>query len=1094
MKKTNNFLALTAILLLSLAACSLPESTLHNAAPTEAGVNVVLVGDSTVATWGGDRPERGWGQMIPDYFNANARFANHAVSGRSAKTFISEGRWAKVLETLGPNDYVLIQFGHNDSHDSSSPEATDAFGNYQAYLKQYIADTRAKGATPILVTPMYRRSFDDEGKLLPYLIDDDGNHIYNLQPYAKAMRQVAKSTEVTLIDLFSMSGDLLRELGAEASATLFAPNDPAHWNHKGAICMASLVSRGISESDEALKRNLLPGVTRSKFSRGSTAKTADAPVVSEGAKSNRDFAVVKSATAATIVYSAKDAKVVEIAANLFAKDIERVSGVHPSVKTSISDVRGSLILIGTLGQSPEIDALAASGKIDVSAIEGGWEQYRIQVVEKPYPGVPQALVIAGSDRRGAAYGVFSLSEEMGVSPWYWWADSPTESMPEIRVSATPFTSKAPSVLYRGIFINDEDWGLQEWAEKNFESGPDEVKDMGPKTYAKIFELLLRLKANLVWPAMHPSTKAFNYYPENKQVADDYAIVMGSSHAEPMLRNNVDEWDEDKYGEWNPVENLQSISNYWEQRVRENSPYENIFTVGIRGIHDSGMTGGGSLEEKRERLEDIIALQRGLLEKHVDADPSRVPQLFCPYKEVLKLYQSGMELPNDITIAWPDDNHGYIRQLPNTAERMRAGGHGVYYHISYWGRPHDYLWLESTSPAHIWLEMTKAYDLGARHLWVLNIGDIKPLEAGMDLFLDLAWNVDAYGPDVQREFLHGFYEQQFGPKYADSIAALKDEYFRLSSIRRPEHMGFNRIYPNTPIQDSYWSHSPENDEAQQMLDRWIKLAEDTATFADQLSAEMRPAYFQLVEYPALAASAMVEKILWAEKARRTGSVEQARKAKAALQRIETLTEEYNSHNGGKWREMMDYSPRDLPVFGMPPTAQQADSEENARHQQRAREIEIDPTSFESSRGHKDAAWQVIDGLSPRGVAIAVLPHQDVPTLRTPEAVRERAPVTEYTIETEQSGEVEILVEALPTHPFTPEHEVLTAVSINDSDPVFVHFDRGGDGEYNEKWQANVLRHAMHGSVNLTVPEGSFTLKLWAADRALVVQKITLTFVP
>jgi lysophospholipase L1-like esterase len=1092
MKKTDNLLALTAILLLPLAASAVAENTVHTAPLTKTEVGVVLVGDSTVSTWGVDRPERGWGQMIPDYFDANARFANRAAPGRSAKSFISEGRWAKILETVGPDDYVLIQFGHNDSHDPSSPEATDPFGNYQTYLEQYIADTRAKGAIPILVTPMYRRSFDDDGNLLPYLIDDDGGHFYNLQPYAEAMRQVARSTDVTLIDLFSMSGDLLRELGAEASARLFAPNDRAHWNHKGATCMAFLVSRGISKSGEALKQHLLPGVTPSEFSPASTAETADAPVVSEGARSNRDFAVVKSATAATVVYSAKDAKVVEIAANLFAKDVERVSGVHPSVKTSVSDVQGPLVLIGTLGQSPEIDALAAGGKIDVSAIEGGWEQYRIEVVERPYPGVPQALVIAGSDRRGAAYGVFSLSEEMGVSPWYWWADSPTESMPEIHVSATPLTSKAPSVPYRGIFINDEDWGLQEWAEKNFESGPEEVKDMGPKTYAKIFELLLRLKANLVWPAMHPSTKAFNYYPENKQVADDYAIVMGSSHAEPMLRNNVDEWDKKKYGEWSPVENLQSISNYWEQRVRENGQYENVFTVGIRGIHDSGMTGGGSLGERRERLEGIIDLQRGLLEKHVDADPSRVPQLFCPYKEVLTLYRSGMELPNDITIAWPDDNHGYIRQLPNTAERMRAGGNGVYYHISYWGRPHDYLWLESTSPAHIWLEMTKAYDLGARHLWVLNVGDIKPLEAGMNLFLDLAWNVDAYGPDVQREFLHGFYAQQFGQKYADAVATLKDQYFRLSSIRRPEHIGFNRIYPDTPIQDSYWSHSPENDEAQLMLDRWIKLAEETEAFADELPAEMRTAYFQLIEYPARAASAMVEKILWAEKARRTGSVEQARKAKAALQRIEKLTEEYNSHNGGKWREMMDYSPRDLPVFGMPFTAQQAANEEKAPHQEAARGIEIDPTSFEGARGHKAATWQVINGLGPRGVAIAVLPHQDVPTLRTPEAVRERAPVAEYAIETDQSGEAEILVEALPTHPFTLEHEVLTAVSINDGDPVFVHFDRGGIGEYDEKWQANVLRHAMLGSVNLRVPEGSFTLKLWAADRALVVQKITLTF--
>jgi hypothetical protein len=423
----------------------------------------------------------------------------------------------------------------------------------------------------------------------------------------------------------------------------------------------------------------------------------------------------------------EDFKVARIAAECLATDVERVTGVSPALKNELRELSGPAVLIGTIGKSAAIDELIRSGKLEVKPIAGQWESFVIATVTNPAPGVSAALVIAGSDRRGTAYGVFTLSEAIGVSPWVWWADVPPQRRASLVLGATAITSLPPSVKYRGIFINDEDWGLQPWAANTFEP---ETGDIGPKTYAKVFELLLRLKANYIWPAMHDCTKAFNIYPRNKLVADDYAIVMGSSHCEQMLRNNVTEYDVEKYGPWDYEKNRTNILAYWQQRLEDNGKFESIYTVGMRGIHDSGMPGGGDTQQKVARLQRVIADQRELIAKAINPDPASVPQIFCPYKEVLTLYQNGLNVPEDVALVWPDDNHGYIRQLSSPAEQKRRGGSGVYYHISYWGAPEDYLWLCTTPPALIWEEMHKACEHGARSVWVVNVGDIKPAEIGL----------------------------------------------------------------------------------------------------------------------------------------------------------------------------------------------------------------------------------------------------------------------------------------------------------------------------------------------------------------------------
>ena len=821
-----------------------------------------------------------------------------------------------------------------------------------------------------------------------------------------------------------------------------------------------------------------------------TCPAQEAPLVVTDHQVAGSFRLAQKQTVAPLYTDAADFPVVQIAAEALASDIELVTGIRPKIGNGAPEPAAYAVLIGTLGKSDLVDKLVAAKKLDVTGLRDAWESFVVATVSNPFPGVKQALVIAGSDRRGTAYGVFTLSEAIGVSPWHWWADVNPRCRAALFVRPGVYRQGPPDVKYRGIFINDEDWGLQEWAEKNYEAGAGEAKDIGPKTYAKVFELLLRLKSNYIWPAMHDTTKPFNFYPENKVVADRYAIVMGSSHAEPMLRNNVGEWPHDEANKWSPVTNLSGILDYWERRVRENGRYENVYTVGMRGIHDSGMPGGGTLNEKRERLERIIDLQREMLARNVNPNPATVPQIFVPYKEVLEIYKSGMTLPDDVTVVWPDDNFGYLRQLPDARERLRSGGHGVYYHISYWGRPHDYLWLESTAPALIWEEMTKAYELGARRLWVVNVGDIKPIEAGMTLFLRMAWNVKRYGPNVQRRFLRDFYTEQFGREHADEISGIKDEYFRLCAVRRPEHMGFNRTYPNTPVQDSYWSHAPRGGESSRLLVRWKELARRAEVFSAQLPVNLRDAYFQLVEYPARAGAAMAEKTILAEKARLTGSAEMARASEAALRRIEQLTERYNAQNRGKWRGMMDHRPRRLPVFDLPPAIPQAQQTVAKVSPPEGEVVEIDPTQFARMQNRDGVEWRVIEGLGRHGSAIVLLPQRDVATPRSSRDVRTRAPVVEYTVQSRYAGEVEVIVEALPTHPFTSTHETLAAVSINDAEPTFVRFDQGKDDENDPTWQANVLRNAMSGKVRLRVPGRSYKLKLWAADPSVVVQRIKL----
>ncbi len=582
-----------------------------------------------------------------------------------------------------------------------------------------------------------------------------------------------------------------------------------------------------------------------------SAGRAQVAVHEKSPKTKYAFTLASPRQTAAILYDASDAAVVKRAAELFAADVEAVTGRRPRV-TSAAGETGPAVIVGTVGGSALIRRLAEAGKIDTAPLEGAWERYLIQTVANPLPGIRKALVIAGSDRRGAAYGLFTLSELIGVSPWYWWADVPVKKHAALHVDAPPTYSQTPSVRYRGIFLNDEDWGLTPWASQTFEP---ERGNIGPRTYAKVCELLLRLKANYLAPAMHPVSTSFNQIPENKLVADTFAIVMGSTHCEPLLLNTASEWDTQTMGPWNYDKNKEGINRVLTQRVRENSPYENVYTLALRGLHDGAMSTTLPMHEKVRMLQQALLDQRQILAENIDRPVETVPQAFTPYKEVLEIYSNGLELPDDVTIVWPDDNYGYMKRLSGVREQRRTGRSGVYYHVSYLGVPHSYLWFSTTPPSLMYEELRKAYDTTADRLWLLNCGDLKGSEMQVSLFLDMAWDIGRFTADNVVSYPARWLAGIFGEAYYDRLEAMTREHLRLAFPRKPEYMGWgyhwNRFDHNCEqLTDTDFSFT-NYDEAPRRLEAYRKLGARAEALLHEIGDEARPAFYQLVYYPCAA---------------------------------------------------------------------------------------------------------------------------------------------------------------------------------------------------------------------------------------------------
>lgn len=633
----------------------------------------------------------------------------------------------------------------------------------------------------------------------------------------------------------------------------------------------------------------------------------------------------------------EDHRTTELAGQLLARDLQALTGRSAVVSRDPAACAKLCVVIGRY-DSPLVEGVARDAGVSMTALQGQWERYERILIPSRIKGGQNYLLIAGSDVRGAVWGVIDLTREMGVSPWEWWADVTPRRATRLVVAGERRLADTPSVQYRGIFLNDEDWGLQPWAAKTYEP---EVGDIGPKTYARIFELMWRLKANTIWPAMHDSTKPFYQVPGNAETARDYSIVVGTSHAEPMMRNNVREWDDKRRGEFNYFTNRNALIDYWRERAEEVKGFENLYTIGLRGKHDSGMQGANGPEQARAAMEDVIAIQRDLLAKAQGRSADQVPQIITLYKEVLDVYSTGLKVPDDVTLVWSEDNYGYIHQLSNPEERKRSGGSGIYYHLSYWGRPHDYLWLGTTHPALIREQLDRAWNHDARKIWIFNVGDIKPAEYLAEYALGLAFDRKGLAQSP-RDHLRDWASRQFGETSAGEIADIMTEYYDLAFERRPEFMGFGQVEPIQPNRISDFVRTG-GEEAERRLDRYAAIVRR----AERLVASMRPdradAFFQLVLYPVRGAASLNERILkldlaavhakagrapfnpdntWDVAANKLSGAPRADsnalvgQAKAAHQRIIADTAAYNAQVDGKWNGIMDMAPRRLPVFQEP----------------------------------------------------------------------------------------------------------------------------------------------------------------------------------
>lgn len=589
-------------------------------------------------------------------------------------------------------------------------------------------------------------------------------------------------------------------------------------------------------------------------------------------------------------------------------DLYRVTGTKPTLGASAKAPRSDMLIVaGTIGRSQLIDRLIRKGRIDVSEINGKWESYLIETVDRPFPGVRKALVIAGSDKRGTIFGIYEISKQIGVSPWYWWAGVPVRKTDELYINPGRLVSGEPSVRYRGIFLNDEYPALTRWVQHTYGEVtpsvnppvPPGVANYGSEFYARIFEVLLRLKANYLWPAMW--NNAFNEDDTlNARLADEYGIVMGNSHQEPMLRAQK-EWDrryQKTLGSWSWTSHADTLVKFWRDGIRRNKNYESIITIGLRGADDTEMGPGGP-EANIAKLEKIVDIQRRLISEEINPDVTKVPQLWCLYKEVQDYYNEGLRVPDDVTLLWAEDNWGNVRRLPSADERLRSGGAGVYYHFDYHGGPRSYQWINTNPIPKIWDQLSLAKQYGADRIWIVNVGHFKGYEFPMEYFLSLARDTEAHGSKDLREYTSQWCAREFGPDHAVEIAGIISLYTKFNGRRKPELLS-PFTYSLTDYREAEW-----------IVNEYNALAARAEEIQKELPEEVHDAFYDLVLFP-VKASALVNELyvtagknaLYASQARSMTN-EMAERTEALFQADTALMGYYNrSFAGGKWKHFMD----------------------------------------------------------------------------------------------------------------------------------------------------------------------------------------------
>ncbi|EGF89193.1 hypothetical protein ABI_45400 [Asticcacaulis biprosthecium C19] len=822
------------------------------------------------------------------------------------------------------------------------------------------------------------------------------------------------------------------------------------------------------------------------------------------------FALISEGKPATVYVDANSAGPVLQVAQDFAADLERVSGVKPVIVNDLNGLSGPVVIIGQAGQ-PVIDGLVRDGKLDLKDISGIWEGYVQQVVTGPMPGLPAALVIAGSDPRGAVYGTYDISEKMGVSPWYWWADVPVKKQTDITVLAGARWD-APVVKYRGFFLNDEEPALGNWAREKFGG-------INAEFYAHVFELNLRLKGNFLWPAMWGKSLPDDD-PKSLAMADRYGVVLSTSHHEPMARAHV-EWQRQKdaglmSGKWDYRSNAENLRTFWrggiERRMCSSSAsgstktmcHEQVITLGMRGDGDEPMTEGTATA----LLETIVADQRKIIGEVTGKPLTETPQVWALYKEVQDYYDHGMKAPEDVTLLFADDNWGQIRRLPKAGAGPRVGGYGVYYHFDYVGGPRNYKWLNTNQIEKVWQQMDLAYASGADRLWIVNVGDLKPMEFPLDFFLDMAWNPEAMDVNALSAYPVNWAEQQFGPELGYTISYLLTDSSKWLARRKPELLdaGVFAANPDFKVMTRDW--------------------QDMLAASKEVRAELGPeydaAYFQLVHHPIAAAAnvyelynAVADNQALVAKGDAAGANTAADVAEQAFERDKAISADYHALLGGKWNHMMsqthigydnwqqpdkDVMPvvKRLPVNGVVPKRQAVVADYSAvqvvevprhyggRYTDEHGYVSIDAEFFTRAFSDigGDVYWELVPDLGRTAGAVISLP-QNAP----PSDVTASSPMrVEYDVATLKDADAVLHLYLAPTLDTQGRGGLRIGVSIDGGVVQVLGFDLKPDApDWNEAVKNNihVLRASFPG-----LAAGAHTIKVFRIDGNVVLEKLVL----
>ena len=768
-------------------------------------------------------------------------------------------------------------------------------------------------------------------------------------------------------------------------------------------------------------------------------------------------------------------KGIERAVNDLQKDFSQVTGHRPEVLLNFTPTKMPLIIIGTLGTHSAVDALVAQNKFDASNLQGKREMFVIESITSPFDGIAEAIVIAGSDKRGTIYGIYELSEQLGVSPWYYWADVPVEKQENLYFQKGSYTDGEPAVTYRGIFLNDEAPALSGWADATFGG-------FNSSFYEKVFELILRLRGNYLWPAMWGSA-FYDDDPQNGVLANEMGIIMGTSHHEPMAMAQTD-WH--RYVErnnlsniWDYNKNAKTLQQSWQYGIERSRDWEKVVTVGMRGDGDEAMEEGVNIA----LLEKIVADQRKIISKVTGKKAEQTPQVWALYKEVQDYYDHGMRVPDDVTLLYCDDNWGNIRKLPNIEAKPRKGGYGIYYHFDYVGAPRNSKWININPIQRVWEQMNLAYSHGVDRLWIVNVGDLKPMEYPISFFLDMAWDPEQFNPHNLEEHTKEWAAQQFGATYAEEIARILTLYAK-----------FNRRV--TPEMLNEKTYSLENyGEFESVVNDYRSLALDAFRIYAQLPVKHRDAYYQLVLYPVNACSNLYEmyyavamnRLLAGNKDLRANQY--ADQVKECFTRDSLLQVEYNTVIAdGKWSHMMDqtrigYTSWQQPSRNIMPRVTYI-SPENAAVEKIFIEqdgyVSIEAENYIRHHDTGNIHWVTIPHFGKTLSGVTTLPQKEYPT-------SEEEIYLEYDILFEKTGEVEVQLLLAPTLNFNDNKGLRYEISFNGDAPQQVNFNGHYRGELG-RWQAE---HIIRSGTRHTITEpGIHTLRYRVLDPGIVLQKIVI----